>query len=202
MKFFFKLVIAALLMISFPYRSYSGSTDSGQSEHNAESWYLLLGVGYPVNAYPDNVRTNIDNFTKLNDESHFTLSLDVGVYWPLENNLLLGITLNGYGDSYDTKDEYIMISNYMVGGSAVWYFGGYIGKGFFLRGDLGIAQVDVSDKNSIYNENNIGFSVKADAGYSVPLSRETRVEFDLGFRYGSVNSESYTALSFGFNVLL
>ena len=76
----------------------------------------------------------------------------------------------------------------------------YIGKGLFVRTDIGSAKilVDSSSGSSETSDNGSGFLLGG--GYSWPISKGTRFDLMAGFSSRSVESESYSSLflNFGF----
>jgi hypothetical protein len=79
---------------------------------------------------------------------------------------------------------------------------GEIGDGIFLRGDVGIAWLNVQSSLFGLSSSNAGFGILVGGGYSYPVSNETRITVNLYYGARRVESESYGALSINVGILL
>jgi hypothetical protein len=175
-----------------------------EPRNKIESWYLYFALGYGRSYYPDPLQGIVDDLGSLPGVSHVGISLEVpGVYWPLhDNHTLLGGSLNGIGDRYELSGNSIQINQYLFSFSSMHFLTGEIGDGFFLRGDVGIAWLNVQSSPGGSSSSNSGFGILLGGGYSIPVSNETRITVNLNYSSRRVESQSYGALSFNVGVLL
>lgn len=135
---------------------------------NAESWYLKAGLGYAKVSYPGDVQDALDTLKNLGASST-SVAVDVGVYWPLNNQTLLGININGVGDKYSLQGYELQVNSYLYALSGIYNFN-KIRDGFFVRGDIGLAKASITT--------NYGFEGSSDTGYGLGLGLGYSWEFD------------------------
>ncbi|NOR45825.1 MAG: hypothetical protein GQ534_09595, partial [Candidatus Delongbacteria bacterium] len=121
-----------------------GDTDH-QNESNMESWYTYWGLGLSVLSYPSELQKIIDLLGTIDEVSNTSLNMDMfGFYWHIEPKTIAGFVVNGSGDRYMLGEEYVQIDQYIYGLSVIRYLSDSFGKGFFLRGDAGIAVLSLT----------------------------------------------------------
>lgn len=174
-----------------------------------ESWYLLFGGGISGATYQGEYK----NTVKLMEDTsgtkgHLAMSIDLGFYFPLKNNLtMIGGIIDSTGDVYTVKDngDYTLsISQALYGASVHHFFGKNIGNGWFVRGDLGLAKASARLETPIGDasaKNKSGFGLTAGGGYSMPCGSETRVMFFLNLSSRHFGSDRFTVSTLGANFL-
>ncbi|NOR44687.1 MAG: hypothetical protein GQ534_03795, partial [Candidatus Delongbacteria bacterium] len=118
-----------------------------------------------------------------------------GFYWHLQPKTIVGFVVNGSGDRFDIEGEYIQIDQYIYGLSAIHYLSDSFGKGFFLRGDAGIAVLSLTSSfgDEVTSEN--GFGVLLGGGWSFDFGG-TRLLLNANYAHRIVEGESYGAIGF------
>lgn len=115
-----------------------GSSSAG-ADNDLESWYILVGLGSAGSTYPDRVE-DMGRLAEARGAWDDAMSGDMGVYWPWGEHTLVGIARYGSQHRYHTSDvvKYrLEILSEMLGASAVHFWRDRIGKGPFVRLDLG-----------------------------------------------------------------
>lgn len=118
----------------------------------------------------------------------------LGFYWPLSNKTLLGFVNSGSADRFEDSYGYVQVNQYLYGLSSIHFFGNTIGHGFYVRGDVGIAKINVNSNFGIAISNN-GHGFLSGIGFGWPISRETRILFGFTMSSYPVESENHTATS-------
>jgi len=179
-------------------------TVAQEPRNKIESWYLYFALGYGKAYYPDPLQLTVDALGSISGVSHVSISLDVpGVYWPLHNkHTILGGSLNGIGDRYEISGSSMQINHYLLSLSSLHFLTGEIGDGVFLRGDVGMAWINVQSSLGLLSTSSAGIGILLGGGYSFPVSNETRITVNLNYCVRWVESESYRALSINVGVLL
>lgn len=177
-----------------------------EPQDNIESWYLYFALGYGKPYYPDPLQEVLDMLNSIPNVSHVSISIEIpGIYFPLHNNkTILGGSLNGIGDRYEVSSSgnSMQINQYFFSFSCVHFLTGNIGDGLFIRGDAGLAWMNVQSSSGISVNSESGYGFLFGGGYSLPLSNETRISFNLNYGIRQIESESYGALSINVGVLL
>lgn len=175
-----------------------------EPQDRIESWYLYFALGYGKAYYPDALQEAVDELSSISGVSHVGISIEIpGVYWPLRNkHTILGGSLNGIGDRYEGSGNSIQINHYLLSFSAMHFLTGEVGDGIFIRGDAGIAWLNVETSSGGSSSSNSGFGCLFGGGYSFAVSNETRIMVNLNYSSRWVESETYGALSINIGVLL
>ncbi len=168
------------------------------TESKIESWYTYWEIGYPSIGYPDDVQEIIDYLEDFPGIDHVSVNLGLlGFYWPLSNNkTILGGIIDGSGDSYEGYGEKIQINQYTYSFSCMHFISDNIGKGFFLRGDVGPSRMVVSVDGYGDETSDWGLGVLVGAGYSIPITEGTRIVLNANYSVKKVEGEQYTKLAF------
>jgi hypothetical protein len=170
-----------------------------QEKNKLESWYVYFGLGYANPTYPGELDDLMNDLADLPGVTHVSIGMDIiGFYWPLGRHTILGGVINAVGDRYEESGDYIQINGYTLGGSIMHFFNDTIGRGFFIRGDLGLAGfvVDTNFGGDESSETGVGFL--AGGGYGFNISRGTRLLLNANFAVRQVEGESFSA--FGLTV--
>lgn len=162
-------------------------------------WYLNMGVGTSQNHYPDNTQNRID---KAIDQPYAdfmqAIDFDFGVYWPVHYKFitLQGLEMKLTYDSpvYQVKNPEIelLVKKVVLNYSAYHFVSNNVGKGVFLRGDIGVGRRHVSyedkgiSQSTSYNE--YGVNALLGVGYGVRLSYHK--EGLIGLSYSTIANQS------------
>lgn len=173
----------------------------GDAHAERESWYTYWGLGWSHIEYPGDSDNNLRDLPGVDSIS---VSVDtLGFYFPVNehSNLLVGFIANGATERFvlsssfsnSGQSEWIEISLLQVGFSMLNFFGNEPGDGFFLRGDLGIAQsaIGTSSKIGVNEKSEFGMGAILGFGYGVPVSAGTRILFNFNYSYKAIEDENY-----------
>jgi hypothetical protein len=177
---------------------------SGSAHAAQESWYSYWGIGWVSNSYPDDLPDVVNDF-KNNPaaKTSYSICWDIfGTYWPLPNDKsVLGIVLNAAGDRFSLNGEWLQQNFYLLGLSAMHFFGYEPGAGFFLRADAGMAlnyyysSLDKSDGSDI------GYGGLVGTGYGIPISESERILLNLNYAWRSVEGSNSSSLGVSVGIL-
>lgn len=172
----------------------------------AESFYVYTGFGLAKNKYPENTQNKID---KLDDQPHYdgmmSVKIELGGYWPGYKL----ITSHGpvFRAMYDAPVYYtrtpnveMSVKTYALSYSALHFISDKVGKGIFIRGDVGVGMRNVSHEDKVLSQSTsykeYGLSVLAGVGYGVKLSLDTYGL--MGVNYSTITNFSQKSDSFAF----
>ena len=168
-----------------------------------ESWYLGFSLGYPALAYSGETGRYARSLRADASVSRVPLAAELGVYWPLSirHETLLGVAAHGTVDHYAVGGDSVDIARQLVAGSAIAYLGPRLARGFFLRGDLGLAVSSLSDSSGFSREGGPGPGGFAGFGWALPVSEETRLVVQAGYSLSWIEGEAYHQGSVGVGAL-
>lgn len=177
---------------------------SGSAQAAQESWYSYWGIGWASNSYPDDLPDIVNDF-KNNPQAKTSYSacLDIfGMYWPLpDDRSVVGLVLNIAADRFSLNGEWLQQNFYLLGLSAMHFFGHEPGAGFFLRADAGMAinyyysSIDKSDSS------NIGYGGLVGIGYGIPISEGERTLVNLNYAWRGVEGNNSASLGISVGML-
>ncbi len=165
-------------------------------DNEIESWYVHLGLGISSINY-DN--SNYDSYSENDNLTRRMVNVDLGVYVPMNEKLLLGGVMFVEGDRYsDDNDNWVQLNSYIFGISAI-YFTKVINDGFFMRGDFGYTDANIStsygDSEEI-DESEKGTGFRLAAGYALKSSPDWSLLFTLGYANKGFTSEKIQSVNF------
>ncbi len=168
-----------------------------------ESWYLYFALGYGQPFYASGLQETVDQLGSSSKRVGLSMEL-LGVYWPLRNDrTILGGSISAIADRFVVHNTTIMIQQHLYSFSIMHFLNGVIGNGIFIRGDAGIAVLDVDmGGREELNSRNAGVGCMVGGGYSFPVSRETRITTNLHYAIRVIKGESHGALSINIGILL
>ncbi len=162
------------------------------SNFRTESWYTLWGLGLAGNAYPSALE-DINSTLENDGADRLTLSADIlGFYWPLNHSSLYGFLISATVDEFTLpNDDKMTLTQSRIALSTLNFLGKPIGKGFFLRGDIGVATANIkqdftSSGVNIDEDSKAGLGILVGLGYSLPITNETRILFSLHYANNSI----------------
>ncbi len=172
-------------------------TSSIDKKNKLESWYTLWGLGYAAMAYRDDIQAVLEFIDDLPGVSRSSVALDfLGFYWPLNEHAILGGVINGCADRYEVSGASFQINAYTYSVSLLHFLGNRIGKGFFLRGDMGAARLllDIADYGT--EASKWGFGALAGGGFGIPVSRGTRILLSVNYAHRIIEGDAVGAWQF------
>ncbi len=187
------------------------SGPSSARDNELESWYTYWGLGYANNTYPGELQDLLDEIDDLpgGDVDHLALALDVfGFYWPRGDRTLVGGIVNGSVDTYEVtllgEDVEIDIYNYLYGISGMHFLANEIGRGPFVRVDLGLARhvleaEALGEKDEEASE--WGTGILLGGGYGIPVTSGTRLLVNANYALRRVEGETTSSLVVSLNGL-
>ncbi len=173
--------------------------------HKQEKWYLLWGLELPRINHPEPTRSLIDASKHRKGATAARVGQDgPGIYIRINQNLMAGLALNFLGEVVEDGNGFgvgVFLINF---GASVWYFPTEIGRGWFLRGDLGQAEGARINSGPVLwspgagNENDIGTGIvfRVGAGYSLPITRGTRIVLSINFASWGLDEGTWRTMGF------
>ncbi len=191
------IMLFALSMISTTGFTQEGTKQAQEETNKKEGWYTYWGLGYAATQYPGDLQSALDALDNVPGASRVRLSLDMfGFYWPVNNHhTAVGVVINGAADRFIYQAvlfqvEWFQINQYTLAASTMHYFNNTIGKGFFVRGDVGIAKLAVSDSDGNNDSSNNGIGFLVGGGYGFNLSPGTRLLINVNYGYRKVEGDA------------
>ena len=183
------------------------SHPSAARDNDLESWYTYWGLGYANNTYPD------DAFDELNDlpgVDHIALALDMfGFYWPRGDRTLVGGIVNSSADVYEITEDLVTVEmdiyNYLYAISTMHFLTHEIGRGPFVRADVGLArlsaEVDLEAIEIIDETSDWGAGFLLGGGYGIPVTSGTRLLVNANFSLRRIAGEQTKSVGITLNGL-
>ncbi|HUP58567.1 MAG TPA: outer membrane beta-barrel protein [Bdellovibrionota bacterium] len=162
----------------------------------SESWYWGFGLGVGTPTYPAAVQTEVDSVRAAGGGSTRG-AVDLGFHWPVGQTTTLGISGNGGTDSYDLPQD-VSVTQSGLFATLIHSFGSEPMKGFFLRGDVGLANLRVKTA-SVSLTSETGFGLIGGAGIAFAVSDETKLVLQANYAHRRVEGQNYNlfAITFG-----
>ena len=199
-----KLFIAIALLIAIS----AYSTNAWDYEEETDSWYSYWGLGYAFTFYPTYIQQTVDEMNNSENVNHLPLNIDLlGFYLTLPNNTTLaGVIFNLINDRYNNSGygaQSIQYNHYLISASSLHFFD-EIGRGVFVRGDLGLAYMSASNPNSTRNTagTDAGWGLLFGAGYAIPIQDGPSVALTINYTHKFVMDDGYGGLMIGLSAIL
>lgn len=151
------------------------------SSRERENWYHQFGIAYQFKSW--------DDVSDLRNGFNFEVDF-LRIYLPVNDRLLIGsgflLTVHDTDpfEEYSSDDDCLYIG-FMLSGSVQYYFD-YIGKGFFIRGDLGVVyggSIDYRPGSS--DLSGVGPAMLIEFGFAFPVTKSTSLVLGLSFKHTS-----------------
>ena len=124
---------------------------------------------------------------------HFEISFDwLGFYKPKSDRTLVGFVVNSFSDEYE---GFFDVRGTMYAFSMIHFLRSRIGKGPFVRGDIGLTKFGL-DGILTFGESSVGPGISVGVGYGIPVSKGTRILFNIGFDAGITRDMNYRNFEF------
>lgn len=183
-----------------------------------ESWYTYWALGISKHNYNPAIETFVDDAQNLPGSlgrSQGAADL-FGFYWPVAETTLAGFVVSSSSDSVSKADlnepktfydlfvgfpyisgasKYLRISQSLYAASAMHFFGSEPGDGFFVRGDVGIARLNIESELVAPIDDGTGYGILVGMGYGFPVSAESRLLIGIYGSYNRIGGINYTATS-------
>lgn len=179
------------------------STAKSELRSDNESWYSYWGLGFGSVRYGNQeLQDALDSLKDNPMVDHLTVAVEIfGFYWPVLNHTtMLGFVMSGASETFKQDSNELTINQYQYSFSVMRFFGTNIGDGLFIRGDVGPVKYTVEGRTStesVRESSDWGYGVTFGGGYAFPLSRETRMLFNLNLSLREAEKESIRTLVFG-----
>lgn len=165
-----------------------------------ESWYTYWGLGWSSPGYsaPVEQALFIDRLRDTPGVDDVAISLDLlGFYFPVGGDkTIVGGVINGAAERFQNEGGSLQVNQYLLAASAMHFFNEHVGRGFFARGDLGLARVVIVADDSFGDAmGGSGFGFLLGGGYAFPVTPGTRLLLNANVARRSVEGESYSAFS-------
>ncbi|MBI3558189.1 MAG: hypothetical protein HY074_18135 [Deltaproteobacteria bacterium] len=138
---------------------------------------------------------------------HFDFDFALGVLMnPGHGPWLLGMLVESSSDSWSNSPNFASITQMMIAFESTYFFCGEAGRGFYGRGDAGMATfsntVGVNTgrtTQSTSTSSPVGFGVRAGTGYAFKVGERTSIlaSLDFGFRKAGASTAAPLTLSVG-----
>jgi len=161
-----------------------------------ESWYTYWGIGYATAQYPNELQDLLDLLEDQDGVERTEMGFDMlGFYFPVnEHHTAVGFVINSAADRFDIDDYWFQINQFTYSASLMHYFNNTVGKGFFLRGDIGLAVLSFEDSDDNSSTSDSGIGVLVGGGYGFNIGSGTRISANLNYSYRSVEGDECSAL--------
>lgn len=166
-----------------------------------EEWFIKLGIGAVEVEYPAKRQSYIDIKESTYSIEHTKMALDLGLYWLVSPNVILGFNINGHNDFLQDKasgyEMNISIYNYAFSGI---YYLRKIRDGVYFRGDAGMAKGFIQESNQPDTISSEGIGFLLGIGYSFEL-RGTGLQIEvIGTNY-IIEGQSYKSQQLMLSIL-
>ncbi len=170
-----------------------GQTVFAQDETNKlESWYTYWGIGYPAITYPSDLQAFVEELEDAPGVDRTRVGLDfLGFYFPVnQHKTAVGFVINTAADRFTYEGEWVQINQYIYGASVMHYVQGTIGKGLFLRGDVGLAKVVTQNSDGVSESSDDGFGFLVGGGYGLNITPGTRMLINVNYARRSIEGDA------------
>lgn len=174
------------------------STIFAQEKNKLEKKYWNWGLGYAGISYPSSLGETLSELKNSDGISRVSLSIDLfGFYKPRGEHTLIGGTANGFGDAYQVGEVDLQITGVTLAFSVMHFLNDRIGKGPFIRADLGPAALGIeviAGRTSIQSTSDLGLGALLGGGFGVPISSKTRILFNINYAIRAIQGDTYKNL--------
>ena len=161
------------------------------------SVYFNLGLAWADAQYEDETEAFLDMIEDLPGVDRMSVGVDLTLYFAVSPSTLIGATINGIGDRFDDGDDDIQVNQYIYGGSVRHYMSGMIGRGLYVRGDIGMAKIRIDMSSGDDMTSDAGFGFLLGAGYSFPAFGDHSFSVNADYTSKSVEDENYGGFTVG-----
>ncbi len=214
-----KTLFILILMVGLAHPSMASN-----SNNDLEGWYTYWGWGWVTNKYPDELQRELNKPVRgprsLNRSSK---ALDLlGFYWPLNDKTLIGGIINTNTDARETTYKQTTaiysLSNTLLALSAMHFPSCLIGTGPFMRMDLGVARLGLTERLQgewTYDyqgktrnvrefkttQEDWGWGLLLGGGYGIPIIRGTRLLVNANYSLRRIKGDQNSSFALSLNGL-
>jgi hypothetical protein len=166
-------------------------------DSKSESWYTYWEFGYAKTFYPKEVQDKLDVIKEIPGMNHNSVNAGVlGFYWPLKDNkTIMGGIIDANADQFEYSGKWMQMNQYQLSFSTM-HFINTIGKGFFLRGDIGFSKLLVQEKGKDQDNSDTGFGLLFGGGYAIPVTPGTRILLNANYALRRIEGDIYSRIAF------
>lgn len=170
-----------------------------RERNKLESWYTYWALGRAGARFSGELDETVGAVRRHPGVGHYPFSLDLfGFYWPLrgERTLLGGVVNTCYEDYMYGGLQQGWVTVDLISLSAIHFLRGRIGQGPFVRGDVGVASVDVrrldwaEDWVTFADHGDWGIGFLVGGGFGVPVRSGTRVLLTATYSHRRVKGDA------------
>ncbi|MEK6579663.1 MAG: hypothetical protein AABZ55_10590, partial [Bdellovibrionota bacterium] len=144
-----------------------------------ETWYWGFKLGGGSTGFGGTMGNSYSSYASNPNYSRLTVASELGFYWPLSNETVLGVASGGAGTSYSSS----LVSNLsqtfgvsLLTASLMHTFGPEPCVGPYVRADLGFATAYQAGGAALFSTSgDSGLGFRAGGGFGIALSDETRL---------------------------
>lgn len=159
--------------------------------------FFNLGFAGASATYPDLMQKTFDDAEDIPGVSRIQIGIDLGLYFRMNRGSVFGISLNGIADRLEQDSDHVQVNQYLYAASYRYYLSRQIGRGFFLRGDVGLARMvaDISGLGTATSDMGSGFLFGG--GYSWQISGGTWFSVNADLTAKTIEDENYGGVTVG-----
>ncbi len=169
-------------------------------DSDLESWYTLWSVGWSSITYPGEANDDFNEARNLLNNVGVSADL-LGFYWPWRNRTILGFVINASSDIYWANGGETAFTIYQPSLSALHFFNNDIGKGPFLRFDIGTAKLVVSSDIIEETSSQWGSGILFGAGVGIPITEGTRALMSANYSGRKIEGDIVKTFSLSMGLL-
>ena len=130
-----------------------------------DTWYFLASYGKANTSYPDSITSHLQSrFPAQYRSTGF--AFDLGIYFPLAENSMLGLVVNNHLEAFFAKDYGGIGYRSNNRALSYIYFNDKREDGLFVRTDAGVSQSFSADSNGTKYESSLGVGLGAGVGWA------------------------------------
>ncbi len=170
---------------------------AGSACADQQKVYFNLGLAWAEASYPTEIQNVLDNLADQPNVDHVQVGIDLTLYFALRPGSVLGVSMNGIGDRFEADSDHMQINQYLFAASFRHYPSRSVGRGLFVRGDVGIARmvVDVSGADDATSDTGMGFLVGG--GYSWKIGGGTWFSINADYTTKTIEDETVGGVTVG-----
>ena len=165
-----------------------------------QKMFFNLGFGGGDASYNDQLDAMLEALEDLPGVDHVAISLDLTLYFRVNETTMLGASLSGIGDRYEAGSVHMQLNQYLYAVSCRFYPQGSLGKGFFLRGDAGLAKMVLDDDGDL-TSSEAGFGALAGLGYGFQIGGGTWLSINADYSVKNIEDDTITGVAAGVAIL-
>lgn len=166
-------------------------------EHKKQGVYFNLGLAAAKTSYENEVQDLLDLVEDLPGVNRTQVGIDLGLYFPMQTSSLLGFAITGIGDRLDDGSDHMQLNQYLYALSYRYYPSKMVGKGFFVRGDVGLAKIVLDVSGSGSESSDSGMGMLLGVGYSFQIGGGTWFSINVDYTSKSIEDETVGGTTIG-----